>query len=232
MQTICKECIFAYFNNNIQAGCSFDDRLTKYQKLGIADKKVGDSYYTINTLCKACTKINPGQILPDNFTEIVKKNISPKVDAIIYGEYEIVKETIRRIKNDGYNKITVCQPTVHTQRLYQELSEIYPQIVVSGQIENQYEFEFVDNACFKNRSDYIVVINNESIPNIPEIITELVMNDLNDFVAILPEKDLHGIVITPKAYKFLGGNFEKSIIDKIKDITNFESMVLQWKNLR
>lgn len=234
MQTICKECIFAEWSEGVQIGCNFMGRLDKYKDKGLAKIDGHDKwYFTINTLCKACTKIKIGQTLPDNFADIVKKNITPKVDAIIDGEdEEEIKEILVSIKDDGYNKIIACRPTVSNPRLYQELSEIYPAIILSGQVENRYRYEYLDVGCSKSSADYLVIINHHSVPSIPKVVEDYVMIELIDFVAILPEANLNGLVITPKAYKFLGGNFDKSIVDKVKEIPNFESMVLQWNNLK
>jgi hypothetical protein len=55
------------------------------------------------------------------------------------------------------------------------------------------------------------------------------MNQLTDFIGIISD-DINGLVIKPKIYKFLYGNCNEPIIDKIKAIPNYESMTLKWNN--
>lgn len=233
MQTICKECIFADFSEGVQIGCHFMDRLNKYKEKGLASIDGPDKwYFTINTLCKACTKIKVGQSIPDDYVNIVYNSIKPKIDAIIYGDDNKIISILESIKNDGYNKIIACQPNMIGLKSYYDFSQIYPKIIVAGQIENRYELEYLDNACKKSTADYLVIINDLNVPSIPKIIEDYVMNQLIDFIGILPENDLNGLVISPRVFKFLGGNFEKSIIDKVKEINNYESMTFKWETLK
>lgn len=230
METICKECIFAQISDGEQTGCSFN-RLEKYINQGRASKK-SEWFYTIQGLCEACTKKNIGQILPDNFKEIVYNNIKPKVDAIIYGDDNTICSILDTIKNDNYNRIIACQPNIIDDKSYNKFNKIYNKIIVSCQVENSYDLEFLDNACYKSNADYITIINSCQIPNILKTVENLIMNEVISFIGILPEKELHGLIIKPKIFKYFNGNFDKLITEKIKSLNNYESMVLQWNSLK
>ena len=226
MQTICKQCIFAKVEDGNQFGCSFDDRLDKYIAKGIAAKK-DDWFFTIETKCEAWTTSSVGQILPPDVKDIVRKSITPTVDAIVYGDDDITVAILETIKDDGYKNIIVCQPNIIGLRSYRRVSEIFPRVITSSQIDNRYELEYLDNGCFKSKSSYLAVINSPTIPKIPETVTNYVMNELVDFIGIMSD-DMNGLVIKPKIYKFLYGNAMESIVNKIKSIPNYESMTLKW----
>lgn len=228
MQTVCKQCIFAQVEDMSQVGCSFDGRLEKYINKGMASKN-DNWYFTIDTKCEACTTVSVGQLVPDDIQEIIRNNISPTVDAVVYGDDDTIVEILEAIKNDGYKNIIACQPNMIGIRSYSKFSEVFPRIITSSQIDNRYEFEYLDNGCYKSKANYLAIINSPVVPKIPEVVVDHTMNQLTDFIGIISD-DINGLVIKPKIYKFLYGNCNEPIIDKIKAIPNYESMTLKWNN--
>lgn len=232
MQTICKECIFNHVENGVQTGCEFDNRLQKYIDKNLAAKN-DNWYYTINTLCKACTTKHIGQVLPEDYKDIVRKKITPKIDAVLYGEDNDIKSVLKLIKQDNYNSIIIALPKVIDIRLHFELLDILPSLIISSQLENRYDLEYIDNACLKSKADFVVIFNcsdtHYSPTNVVKTVVDMCLNQLLDLIAIFPEKnEIHGLLINPKVFRFLNGNFGESIINKIKSIPNYESMIAVW----
>lgn len=56
MKTICRDCVFAQYDESKQTGCALG-RLDRYRKINRAE--LVDTYYEIDGLCNACTKENP-----------------------------------------------------------------------------------------------------------------------------------------------------------------------------
>lgn len=248
-KTICKNCIFSVKNGDVQVGCSFDDRISKFEKLGRAEF-LEDGYYKIDGLCNACTTYD-GEV-PEDAYEIIKRRITTDIDHIVLIDGQtnseiseiaksIVSQTIR-----PNSAIFVTKSMNINYDLIMELNHIFPGTGIQFEVIHVRDIDAtigdcIDIAAKKCRSSYYSIFS-ETVPEyFNERVDYLLNYELLRFVVIKPKSGIHGKVVMRYAHDQVEGNSRLingetgELIDSVEeklvlvDPSN-AAMILEWQN--
>ena len=241
INTLCKSCVFAQWNNG-QIGCE-QGRLEIFKKKGLAELIEPEKYYKINTLCNRC---RTGKWLLTHKKEDVINETQVKVDIIllnndldtnkIESNLDIALNHIRKntIKQQQIIFGTVPLNYVWYYKLLSEKCKMKFQLI--RPIDPQTKLGLLDFCARKADGNYYVVAeldqDTEFLSHIVDDL-EVSLNDkLERFVMIPPLAELNGLVVQTYAHKKLYGNEGEPLVDKITKLAkeqNKEGLVGSWQ---
>jgi len=236
MDTICRDCVFADWTNDedrkFQSGCLLN-LLEKYQKLTefelVDDKDTNKSYFKIkNRLCIGCRNQDwakkQGNV---NKIEAVKKEWQITWTALVFfnqnhsqWDLDATIDSINALKNPPIKTIFVCRNF-----------DVRPSVMVAKAktLKTRWNVEFpTSDAPIEEHIDlvfkkteglyYSVYSGGYALYDIVESLYEKLRNSLAQIVVVEPDLDNNGLMILRKIHKFLNGNKEQPLQDKIRTI--------------
>ena len=114
VRSLCRDCIFAEWEENQQTGCSID-RLEKYKKLECAfdceDEETDKKFYIIDgRFCMMCRNqkwVEDNNVAEEDWESIAKEEMKIKYQALVFAgdDKEDIKKTIRSLVNQTITPI-------------------------------------------------------------------------------------------------------------------------------
>lgn len=250
IKTSCRKCVFKTEVDNVQTGCRYHDRLTKFLDVDGVDVyslESGDKTYCgITTLCTACTQKVPDDVEDD--IKFIDEHLQNQVNLIIeMDKYTTIKEIVNTYQSAISQEIPPTRivisysdnPDINPQTIFVALSE--PSLnrdgirfVIVQSVRNtpydDHMFSCIDKCttpyfvCFKAGSD---------VPyNLGSTVDDLINKQMQKFIAIC-HKDGHGSVYLTRLFKKAMRNIRETtgrynFFGTEKMITENEEGVLQW----
>jgi len=256
--TSCKDCIFAVYEKNTQCGCS-TGRLEKFKDVGahIVEAQDGEKeYMVIERFCNHyrekdwMTNSKPirswGRI--KNEEKTVKKEIQIRCGVVIIlrkqTSVQDMEKTIlaclkqKEVKPD-YIVVVNSSEVQHTEIISRMHHTIKKKAVFYAVRTSHNEAsleECIDLAFAQAKNGHYIVFEGgyEPPPNFLDKINSLINEELQPILLLKPQNKIDGMFVQTMIHKMLGGNAEKSLIDKIDKITkeeNTEHLVRKWEDI-
>ena len=223
MKTLCKGCIFAVLENEIQTGCKLS-KLEKYKEKGLAT--LVDGNYEIESFCKTVRSEVWAAKVDGSLEDAVNKEAQNKHSVVILydGNLSKLKTTINSL-TDIHQIVLVNDGDIKENK-----GEIWSLLVdkrVKYNIMASYEDNLTDSAFSCVSGNYYLVLKNGT--KLPKKLLKRVNDEtdvkLNQFL-VFEHKDIR--VYSSYLHKVLGGNKDKDLFEKFKTLESFEKFYLKW----
>lgn len=240
MHTSCQDCIFAIWDDNIQKGCKYN-RLDKFEK-----ELINKQYYKLNGICNICRNKEWQDRIGDNYLEVLDREIAIKTDFIFINtesNVDAVKiNTLKTLKDleQNNNKPTSVTFTSIADINISEYARLIKdnckfKFNVVNPILKKDLLSIIDMCVNYSKANYYIVYHLTKDNKLTDINDKLniALNDKVMKFLMINDTDFHGTVIQRYLHKLLGGNTDKSIIEKINELNKLQetNMVLSWNDL-
>ena len=231
--TVCKDCIFAEWEDNYQIGCELG-RLKKFEENGYDVEMTSDEslhYYVVDTICNRCFSkhnTNDDPQIKDKVIAVGRFNYDLIVDCTGIDDVEQIKTTV----DSNVNNQTIRPGKVVF--LIDNLSYVDTHNMLSEIIEDGIEFEvtrvFVDNSSELvdqydfavkrfNKVYYVVIKCGQEVPtDFPNMLDNILNEELRPFVLLYSkEHPFHCLVVLRSLHKAFRGSKVMPIYEKIEE---------------
>ena len=237
-ETICRDCAFAVYDGETQTGCSIG-KLDKFEEQGAEVLEVYDEtnkeFYVIKgRVCVSWrgSKWKEKYEGRDDWAEIVSKETMVRMDANIYMHKDTtladIEKTVISLKNNTIKPAQITLINNQTEIDRATLARICNASGFKWRVENIQEDDADRLRCIdiavrkvsaKECNYYCVFDAGKKVP--PNFISDInssLNDDLNKFLALRSD-DGNGDVGQVLMHKRIGGNRDKSFLDKIEHTT-------------
>ena len=251
IQTSCKDCIFAEYNNNTQTGCKFN-RIEQFKNNGTKIVEAYDDdkeFFVIDRFCNYCRN---DQWMKDNVNgqtaeQVVKNEAKIQVDVLVYihaGNYiQSIQQTIDSLNQQFMlpKSITLVNNNSTIKNhdlvlLMRNQTNQYSWRVEQIVEENCKKLRAIDLSVKKCKGTYYIVIDAGSIlrENFIYQINQMINEQLLKISLIIGNGHSPSVTQT-RLHKILAGNKgSKTVIEKIKELAeeqNLEHMIKDWSEI-
>lgn len=240
LHTICRDCVFKVPDNEgQQIGCAVN-KLTALSNNG-ADIVAESNYFKIvNRYCTSCrndewAEHHEGNLIDRMYEELTAKlmdviivitnnrldrfletmesvlnQTTPPKKIIVSASSNVFRKTINRIISELKNK------KVKLWQVTQASSHMDPSGITQRLLD---DWDYINYGNGKSDALYFTTIKSGfCIPvNFIETIDELINKNMERFVLVKPmSDDYNGMIVQNKIFRMVGGNSEKTIVEKIE----------------
>ena len=242
IETVCRDCIFATWNDNKeQTGCRFD-KIRKYKQWGVEVKPEveGDrTFYAINALCTTSRSVTWNKYNKDAPIDILqalaRKEVQLPVDCIVMCEDdEDIKKLERTVKcalnqTMPFKRIFVGVPTeTPSEYIIFCIEKIGTQCewevvqINNSALEEDKPLYFaqIDQVVIKSQSVYYAIFEAGGTidPRFVEAIDNAINDRLHRFLAIRPlNEPLHGLVVQGNVSNLMGNFGYLGVLQKLEE---------------
>jgi hypothetical protein len=253
ISTSCEKCVFATFLGGVQNGCELG-RLQKLQSLGVETVLTipqgyeGDEYYLIkDRVCNACTQESTLKGVPERKWESeVLDRIKTRINMGVYvGPNDTFDAAIKTIDSILWQHSPPLEMKVLLHGPHSPGDYIPILKEKSGKIDWSVQEIVLDDADYGTainlameqiKATYYTVskAGYEYHPDYVYIIDRAINDDLQRFVALLPDQDGNAGLIQRGLHKMIGGNRGMPVLEKIGQIADEEKtghMIKRFEDL-
>jgi len=251
LDTICKYCCFAQWDDITQTGCRLN-KIDQYKRVGADVLECYDEdaeFFVIkNRLCPYHRTLKWWENNQDSYEQTLKYETRLSFKIIVFLETNIddLKKTLLSVIRQDYApaKVDIIRPkncTIRPKAVIDVLNKV--NIPCKWQIHNQLiQHTTLQSIHYAQRSDnynyYVSCKSGYKLPhNLFSAITNYVIDNLEQFACILLPKysEYNGLVV-PKSvheYWYFVGDPNKNMIENIKDWECQENQQVckKWKNI-
>lgn len=214
IKTSCENCVFRINENDIQIDCKLD-RLQKFKNRGKADLQ-DSGYYIIDRFCNTC-RDSSSFISMDQLNQ----EISISCTFILNGNLDNLWRLLKDVSNLEFmpQRTVVFLSRSFDRDRYLDFQNIFnsksKQLIFKRYIEDISIESALDEICHRTDTQYYSYITDLIDGNPLEELNSLLNNDLERVVAIIKDKNS---IVSTILHKRLGGNTDKCILEKIKEL--------------
>ena len=240
VRTLCKECVFATHEEDIQVGCELG-RLEKYKLLGCVvdaeEVETGKKSFVIdNRYCLACRNKDWGEkIDEEKWVEVVREEMLLQFQSIVFhnkGEEEL-KKTIGSMMEQSLPPekiIIVSKPdSVYPP---EKLVEYMDSLGIEWKIQNILQPRMKDAQCIDIVQDiapkqyYAVFYAGFLAPkDFFKTINDAVNESMLQFAMLSPNSSGNGMVVSSTVHRYYYGNSDKSLQQKMEEDGCLENII-------
>ena len=239
-RTLCKDCIFAIYEDNAQTGCGMG-RLEKYKDLGCAvdakEVETGRKSFVIdNRYCLACRNQDWGDKTDEQkWIEAVHKEMLLQFQAIVFHSREEadLKKTIGSLIEQDLppERIVVVRKPDCVQPP-EKLVEYMDSLGVEWKIQNILQPKMKDGQCIDiiqniNPKQYYAVFYAGVL--VPKDFFVEISNAVNEsmlqFAMLSPNSSGNGLVVSSAVHKYYDGNSDRKLEQKIEEDGCLENII-------
>jgi len=240
IRTLCKNCVFATHEGNIQTGCELG-RLEKYKLLGCVvdaqDVETGKKSFVIdNRYCLACRNEEWGnKIDEEKWVEAVHEEMLLQFQAIVFhdkGEMELKKTVNSLVKQKFLPEKIVIITKPNCPYPPEKLVEYMDSLGVEWKIQNVLHPKMKDGQCIdivqniNPKQYYVVFYAGFLVPQgffgeINYAVNELMLQ----FAMLSPNSSGNGMVVSSVIHKYYDGNSDKKLEQKIEEDGCLENII-------
>jgi len=231
--TLCKECKFSIVENGIQKGCEFD-RINKFKDAGL-NVEQKDGFYIINRECLTFqnkdSPVSAKEIRDYIKTKVIYLLIVDKKNTI-----DDVFERISKIIGDGgIGIINTLKEGFDYVGVVEKLNNTGRKFFIHSCYNVKYEGHEVDNFLdyldkSYNYQVYVDLTYNKEYKYLD--FAKLLDNHINEkmnFVSCIKETKDIPMCCNISLHQMLGGNYEKTVIQKISEVSL--RMIKSWEDV-
>ena len=229
-RTICRDCIFATWNKNIQTGCSLN-KIEQLSKAGAEIQVVDEDkkqYYAIDgmfcMLCRTDKWAKEQEGIP-NWFKSARKEIEITYHAIITDNKDIesTKKTICSLYNQTLKPscVTVLREPNNPIRPETLMFAMSGSGGIKWNVQNckKESKDPIDETVYRSPYQYYALFKSGfEVPK--QLFAELdkkINDELLRFAIILPNKDGNGMIIPQVIHDFFAGHMTKPLVEKIEE---------------
>jgi hypothetical protein len=236
VDTACRDCVFNLQQGNVQVGCSFNDRLSKFPDIELTEE--GDQKYYIirDRLCNAChTTEWAAEQDTDDIYQLVWDRIKITYDAVIYvyknHSYDDILNSFKQLESQTLTPknvfIILNRVKIPAPKLAQQLMESAVNWKIEQPQINMNRLTCIDRAIQNSKSQfYGVFCPTQQIPCTTfENLNNLVNIELQQPLMILPFGEHgHGLIINRSAYNYVQGSTFGNAARRIRKLANEQNL--------
>lgn len=231
VETICRDCVFAKYEDNTQIDCDFHHRLFKFEENGATLVGQDDGvkrYFKFDRYCSACHNVASLQQIPKRkWLTYVEDRVGIQVDYIIQvsGENSSVGQVLRTFnsvkeQNPRPIQIIINFPANSNNSIILDLVEVLKDSKSVWRVE-QLPLNKILKLC--KGIHYVLLQNNDEIPsNFAEVINKTITFDTQRLIALLPDEISPALFVQRKGVESL---------EKILENGVSHEFVKHWKDL-
>ena len=236
VRSLCRDCVFAEWEENQQTGCSID-RLDKYKKLECAfdceDEETDKKFYVIEgRFCMMCRNqkcADDNNIEKEDWEPTAREEMKIKYQALVFAgdDKEHIKKTISSLVNQTIPPIYIVLVR-KTDCKYgpRELAGTMGSNCgdVSWRVQNLLEPFITDREALdiivatEPKPYFAVFYAGVEVPSDTfEQINKAIGEDLIQFALISPNENDDGFFMLSNVYRYYNGNKDKNLEEKIEE---------------
>ncbi len=247
--TSCKDCVFAEYEKKNQVECSLN-RLEKLKAIGLNITEATDDkkdFYVVHGFCSSYRPPAWAKTVK-NKAEAVKEENSLKCGVFIVSEGdasvpEIEKTVTACLKQSRINPqyiVIVNNTKVAHHDIIFRMNDVIPKeilfYVVKPVAKDISSFDCVDLAFKQAKNGYYIAFSAGYEPpaNFLDKIDNLINEELNPIILIKPSGNVNGLFTMCAMHKMLAGNHEKTLVNKIEEISeeeNTKHLIRKWEDI-
>lgn len=236
VRSLCRDCVFAEWEENQQTGCSID-RLDKYKKLECAfdceDEETDKKFYVIEgRFCMMCRNqkwADDNNIAKEDWEPTAREEMKIKYQALVFAgdDKEHIKKTISSLVNQTIPPVyIVLVRKADCKYGPRELAGMMGSNCgdISWRVQNLLEPFITDREALD------IIVATEPKPyfgvfyagvEVPrdtfEQINKAISEDLIQFAVISPNEAGNGFFMLSNVYRYYNGNKDKNLEEKIEE---------------
>ena len=240
VRTLCKDCVFATHEENVQVGCELG-RLEKYKLLGCVvdaeEVETGKKSFVIdNRYCLACRNKDWGdKINEEKWIETVREEMLLQFQAIVFydkGEQEL-KKTIGSLMEQVIlpEKIVIVRKPDCVEPP-EKLVEYLDSLGLEWKIQNILQPKMSERQCIDivqsiaPKQYYAVFHAGFLVPkDFFESINDAVNESMLQFAMLSPSSSGNGMVVSSTVHRYYDGNSDKNLEQKMEDDGCLENII-------
>jgi len=234
VQTSCKDCIFAVYEDKTQIGCEANNRLEKYRHQGrVTDAYDDDKEFSvIDSICVFCKNKDwaPEQKCLQQKYDVLRHIATIKYESIVLvgpdQTLEDIKVTVDSLANQILlpKKITLILALGNHIKMGR-IHSLMNTTLVKWQAKHMLDSDIDENKAidqalkFDKHQYYAVFRAGYFVPDWIFNALDIMVNDkLMNFTMIKADADGNGLIVPRSIHEHLGGNFEQPLIEKILEL--------------
>jgi hypothetical protein len=224
VETICRDCVFAKYAENVQVGCSLG-KIDRFAKQGIVEECVdeyGKEFYLLqNTICISWRSPD-WAIGKEDITEAIKKEQSPKYAWLVFcndGKLETVQRACESIQKQTTNPAHIAivfeyGVVYDIYEMYKYLSKNVSNWIIHSVTDNEIiKDAVIDSIVLSLNIDYILCTSTDIPEGLMDRINEMIYMDQK----LIGQFDGDNFTLINNVIRkyYQGGSFETPLKDKI-----------------